>query len=333
MHNTHRRLALQLGLASAATWALPRAHAQAPSQSLPDTARILVGFPPGGAPDFVARRLAEQLAGKLAKTVVVDNRPGAGGRIAVDIARRAPADGATLLLNPAGVLTINPHSYKKLNYEPFKDFAPISLAAQIDFGFGVGPGVPADVKNIADFATWARANKGKVSYGSPAAGAPPHFVGDALNRALGLDMMHVPYRGGAPALNDLMGGTLPSLVLTLGDVIQQAEAGKLRLLACSGPARSAFAPEVPTFTEQKVPGLELRDWFGVYIAGTPGSDVLARVGPLVRAALASPAYAAVLASSSLEAASSTAAELDRLARADLERWAPIVKASGFVADV
>ena len=156
-----RRTTLGFGLAAAALGALGVRPAAA--QGLPETARIIVGFPPGGAPDIVARRLADQLMGKLARAIVVDNRPGAGGRIAVDAARQSPADGATLLLNPAGVLTINPHSYKKLNYDPFKDFTPISLAALIDFGFGVGPAVPAEVKDIAGFAAWAKANPGKVT--------------------------------------------------------------------------------------------------------------------------------------------------------------------------
>jgi tripartite-type tricarboxylate transporter receptor subunit TctC len=324
-----RRHALRCGIASAAACAWPAVR----GQGLPDTARILVGFPPGGAPDIIARRLGELLAGKLARAVIVENKPGAGGRIAVDAARMAPADGLTLLLNPAGVLTINPHTYKKLNYDPFKDFTPLSLAAMVDFGFGVGPAVPAEVKNIADFTRWARANMGKLSYGSPAAGSPPHFVGDALNRTLGLDMTHTPYRGGAPALNDLMGGQLTAAVLTLGDMIQHDKAGRLRLLAGSGPARSRFAPQLPTFAEQKVPGLEVRDWFAVYIAGTPPAEVATRAAALVREAASSPAYAQALATSSLDAAASTPQELDRLARADFERWAPIVKASGFVADV
>ena len=214
MHKPNRRTTLHICLAALALAGLAL---QASAQSLPETARIVVGFPPGGAPDLVARRLADQLAGKLAKVVIVDNRPGASGRIAVDIARQSPPDGLTLLLNPAGVLTINPHSFKKLNYEPFKDFAPISLVSMIDFGFAVGPAVPPEVKTLADFATWAKANPGKVTYGSPAAGAPPHFVGDVLSRSMGLGMTHVPYRGATPALNDLLGGQISSLVVTLGD--------------------------------------------------------------------------------------------------------------------
>lgn len=171
----NRRSAVKAALGATGLLALGVTPAFA--QTLPESARIVVGFPPGGAPDLVARRLAEQLAGKLAKAVIVDNRPGAAGRIAVDIARQSPADGTTLLLNPAGVLTINPHSYKKLNYDPFKDLAPVGLAAHIDFGFAVGPAVPADVKDLADFVKWAKANRGKVNYGSPAAGSPSHFVG------------------------------------------------------------------------------------------------------------------------------------------------------------
>ena len=326
---TRRQLVQLGGLSLLGTAAWPPALAQ----TLPDTARILVGFPPGGAPDIVARRLSEMLAGKLAKVVVVENKPGAAGRIAVDAARQSPADGTTLLLNPAGVLTINPHTYKKLNYDPFKDFAPLGLTTVIDFGFGVGPAVPPEVKNIADFAKWAKANRGKVTYGSPAAGSPAHFVGDSLGRALDVEMTHVPYRGGGPALNDLMGGQVSSVILTLGDMVEHQKAGKLRLLAGTGPARSRFAPELATFSEQKVPGLDVRDWFGLYIAGTPSAEVLARVVPAVRAVTSSPQYAQALAVSNLEGASSTPAELDKLARADLERWAPLVKASGFVADV
>ena len=324
-----RRDTLRSGLAAAASAALPAAFAQA----LPDTARILVGFPPGGAPDIVSRRLAEMLSGKLARTVVVENKPGAAGRLAVDAARAAAADGNTLLLNPAGVLTINPHTYAKLNYDPFKDFTPLSLVANIDFGFGVGSAVPADVKTIADFARWAKANPGKVNYGSPAAGSPPHFAGDVLSRSLGLDMTHVPYRGAAPMLNDLMGGQLSAGILTLGDMLQQEKAGRLRLLAATGPARSVFAPQLATFAEQNVPGLTLRDWFGLYIAGQAPADVVARVAPLVRAVVASDAFVQALATAFLEAKPSTPQELDQLARNDASRWAPIVKASGFVADV
>lgn len=326
-----RRGLFQLGVAASSAGLFGQAKAQA--QNLPESARILVGFPPGGGLDLIARRLAEQLTGKLAKAVIVDNRPGASGRIAVDIALQSPPDGLTLLLNPAGVLTINPHTFKKSNYDPFKDFTALSLAAMIDFGFAVGAGVPADVKTLADFAKWAKANEGKVTYGSPAAGAPPHFVGDLLSRKLGLNMTHVPYRGGTPALNDLMGGQISSVVLTLGDLVQQAKAGNLRILASTGSARSRFAPDTPTFGEQNVAGLDVRDWFGVYIAGSASADVKAKMLPLIRTALASSAYVQGVATLGIEAASSTPQEMDQLFRTDYVRWGAIVRASGFSADV
>lgn len=331
MNSIQRRRLLQWGGAATVGAGLWR---QTSAQALPDTARILVGFPPGGAPDIVARRLAEQLRGKLATAVVVENRAGAAGRIAVDAARLLPPDGLTLLLNPAGVLAVNPHTYRNINYKPFEDFTPLSLACVIDFGFAVGPAVPESVKTVADFAAWARlpANTGKVSYGSPAAGAPPHFAGDVLNRALDLGMTHVPYRGGQPAVTDLLGGQIAAVSLTLGDLVANARVGKLRILASTGGARSRFTPEVPTFTEQGVPGLDLRDWFGVYIAGKASPQVVARHAPMVSAAVASPEAVQALATASLEARASTPQDLDRMARADFERWGPIVKASGFMAD-
>ena len=334
-----RRAALKLaatGAATAALWALglDAAQAQTADASLPDSARILVGYPPGGAIDLVARRLADSLSGKLARTVITDNRPGAAGRIAVDLAMQSPADGSTLLMCPSGVLTINPHTYKKSNYDPFKDFTALSLAALVDFGFAVGPAVPADVGNLAEFAAWARKQgPGKVSFGSPAAGAPPHFVGDVLSRHMNLGLTHVPYRGGGPALNDLMGGQIHALVLSLGDLVQNARAGKLRLLASTGPRRSPFSPELPSFAEQGVPGLEVRDWFGVFIVGKPAPAAAARASALVREALASPAYVRGVNALSIEPTSSTAQEVDRLVQEDYRRWGAIVKASGFVADV
>lgn len=331
MNPINRRTAIQFGLAASTIGMQISTSVHA--QSLPESARILVGFPAGGGIDLISRRLAEQLTGKLARSVIVDNRPGAAGRIAVDVARQSPADGLTLLMNPAGVLTINPHTFKKSNYDPFKDFTAVSLAALIDFGFAVGAGVPAEVQTLADFIKWAKANDGKVTYGSPAAGAPPHFVGDFFSRKMGLNMTHVPYRGGTPAMNDLMGGQISAVVLTLGDLIQQAKAGKVRLLASTGPARSKFSPDVRTFAEQNVSGLELRDWFGVYIAGAANADVTARVLPLIRAALASPTYIQGVATLGIEATSSTPQEMDQMARVDYERWGAIVKASGFSADV
>lgn len=334
MKNFNRRRVLMLGGLGGLFALAAGPWGRAGAQALPDTARIIVGFPPGGAPDVVARQLAERLRGRLAAAVVVENRPGASGRIAVDAARQQAPDGQTLMLNPAGVLTVNPHTFRSLNYKPFEDLTPVGLACVNDFGFGVGPAVPASVKTLAEFAAWAKspANAGKVTYGSPAAGAPPHFVGDVMNRALGLGMAHAPYRGFQPALADLLGGQIAAVSVSLGDLVRQAQAGKLRILAVSGEARSKFAPEIATFAEQGVPGLDMRDWFGVYIPGRAAPQVLARVAPLVAAAIGSPEMQQALAAAGVEARNSTPQELDRMGRADLERWGPIIRASGFVPE-
>lgn len=331
MHDHHhpgrRAWLIRLALLAAGS------HASiARAQPMPEFAKILVGFPGGSSPDIVARRLAESLKGRLAATVLVENKPGAGGSLAVLSALQAPVDGLTLLLNPAGVVTVNPHTYRRLRYRPFDDLKPLGLACNVEFGFAVGSAVPASVKTLEDFATWAKQHPGRVFYASPAAGAAPHFVGFMLDRKLGTGMQHVPYRGGGPAVADVIGGQVAGVCLVLADLLPNARSGKLRILATSGRTRSAFAPDVPTFLEQGVPELELRDWYGVYVAGQTGAETIERVANLVRNATSAPEYRQGLAAIGLEAASSTPRELEQLARADFARWAPVVKASGFVAD-
>jgi tripartite-type tricarboxylate transporter receptor subunit TctC len=299
---------------------------------MPSQARIFVGFPPGGAPDIVARRLADVLTGKLATTVIVENRPGAGSRIALDAARQLPPDGLTLLLSPAGIVATNPHTFKKLNYDPFKDLTPIALTNTLTFGFAVGPAVPAQVRDVATFATWVKGQPGSIAFGTPAAGAPPHFIGDWLSRSLKLGLTHVPYRGGGPAFNDLFGGSIASLSLTLGDMVKHHESGRLRIIAVSGEKRSAFAPQIRTFAEQGVQGLERDDWFGLYVGGQASPEVVKRLSAITREAQLGEVYQKALRESYLEPAWSTPEGLDQLGRKDNAHWAPIIKASGFIAD-
>lgn len=330
MTQLHRRKLLQLGLAVGTVGPLWTRFATA--QGVPDVARIVVGVPAGGSPDVISRMLAERLTGKLAKSVIVDNRPGAGGRIAADNALQAPADGTTLLFNPAGVLTIHPHVYKKMSYDPFRDFAPVSLVSTFNFAFGVGAAVPVGVKNLAQFASWLKENPSKAAYGSPAAGTPPHFVGHAISESLGLGMTHVPYKGGAPAVSDLLGGQLTSLVMTEGDFLQHVRAGRARVIAISGTERSLFYPEVQTLAAQNVKGLEHRDWYGLYIAGKPTADVVGRVGDALRPVLTSREFIAAIHNIGFEAKASSPQELDQMARSDFKRWEPLIKATGFQGD-
>jgi tripartite-type tricarboxylate transporter receptor subunit TctC len=328
MSEITRRNMLRLMTMLASTGTLASARAQ----PLPALAKIFVGFPPGSSPDLVARRLGESLRGRLASAIVVDNRPGAGGRIAVDAAMQAPADGLNLLLNPAGVLTLNPLTYRQLGYRPFEDLTPIGLACTVELAFAVGPAVPDSVKSLTDFATWVKERPGKISYASPAAGATPHFVGFTLDRKLSLGMLHVPYRGGGQAISDALGGRVESLCLVLADLLPHARAGSLRILAVTGKSRSRFAPNVPTFVEQGVPALDMLDWFGVYLAGRLAPDTVKRLAGLVQEATSSVEYVQSLATVGLEAVSSTPEELDRLARSDLARWTPLVRAANFMVD-
>jgi tripartite-type tricarboxylate transporter receptor subunit TctC len=323
-----RRRVMAAAAAGSLGFALPSLRAQ----TLPPVARIIVGFTAGGSPDYVARRLAEGLTGKLAANVVVENKPGAGSRVALDAARQLPPDGLTLLLSPAGIVATNPHTYRKLNYDPVKDLTPISVTNTLTLGFAVGPAVPPQVRDIAGFAAWAKGQSGTIAFGSPAAGAPPHFIGDWLGRSLKLGLTHVAYRGGAPALNDLFGGSIASLSLTLGDMIKPAEAQRLRILAVTGNKRSEFAPDVPTFAEQGIKGLDRDDWFGLYVVGQAAPEVVQRLSAITKAVQGGAVYQKAMRNNFLNPAWSTPQELAQRGQEDLAHWGPIIKASGFTAD-
>lgn len=319
-----RRTLLVLPLAACLVQAT---HAAAPR---PGMARILVGFAAGSGPDLVARHLAHALTGQLADAVIVENRSGAGGNIAVSAALASPSDGHTLLLNPSGVLTINPYTYRKLPFDPFVDLAPLSLVCRYELGFAVGPQVPAQVQSLQDFAAWVKRADRTVAYGSPSAGSALHFMAHAYSTSRKLGMVHVPYRGAAPMVADVLGGQVAAAAASLPALMAHAGSGGLRVLACTGASRSRLFPQVPTFEEQGVPGLRMREWQGIYVAGKPEPQVLARVAALISTAAQTPAFSDAMLAQGFEAATSTPGELDRLARADAERWRGIVAASGFV---
>ena len=181
------------------------------AQTLARNARLLVGFPPGGSLDVVARLLVEHMKG-YAPSMIVDNRPGAGGRIALDMVKTGEPDGSILVLTPGDQVTLFPHVYQKLSYDPLKDFVPATTVCTFPFLFTVGPMVPANVTTLAQFVEWCRANPKLATYGSPGAGTRPHFLGKALARAAGFEFVHLPYKGGAPAIQDLLGGQIPATI-------------------------------------------------------------------------------------------------------------------------
>lgn len=302
------------------------------AQGLPDNARIYAGFAPGGTVDVTARRLADRLRDVVAQSVVVENRTGAGGQIALSALKTATPDGLTLAVTPMSMLGIYPNTYKKLPYDPVGDFAPVSLAVRFDFALVVGPMVPASVRTLKDFVAWCKANPSQANFGSPAAGSVPHFVAELFGRAAGVDLKHVPYRGTQPAVVDLMGGQVAAVSGPIGEFLQHLPTGKVRLIATSGEARSRFAPNVPTYAEQGFRDIVFDEWFGVFAPAKTPPAAVARLSEALRKVLVAPDVVDALAQMGLEAKGSTPAELAALLKRDTDRWAPLIKTIGFTAD-
>ncbi len=332
----HRRRSL-LGTSSAAAafaaFAGFAGRASAQGTQPLESVRIVTGFPPGGTSDTLCRRVAEGLKGSTyTKAAIVDNKPGAGGQIAVQSMKGAAVDGSVLLQTPASMLMLYPHIYKNLAYNAFTDVTAVTLACTFDFGFCVGPAVPDDVKDIAAFFAWAKANPDKANYGSPGAGSVPHFIGVMLGRTGGIELKHVAYRGSAPAVQDLVAGQIQAVSAPVGEFTQQVNVGKIRYLGVSGAARSRFAPGVPTFAEQGYKDLVFSEWFGFFApSGTPAATV-DRANAVLRTALAQKDVVDGIAVMGLEAKSSTPHELATLLRESHDRWGPIVKQIGFTMD-
>ena len=319
-------------LLAATAGSLAFAALGARAQALPDTARIFAGFAPGGTVDVTARRIADKLRDVLAKTVVVENRTGAGGQIALSALKTAQPDGLTMLVTPMSMLGIYPHTYKKLPYDPAADFMPVSQVARLDMGLAVGPMVPAGVRTLAEFVAWCKANPAQASFGSPAPGSVPHFVAELFSRAAAIDLKHVPYRGTQPAIVDLMGGQIASVSGPVGEFLQHLPTGKVRLLATSGAARSRFSPSVGTCAEQGYKDIVFDEWFGVFVPAKTPADAVQRLSAALRKVLSAPELVDSLALMGLEAKGSTRAELAALLKQDTERWGPLIKTIGFSAE-
>ena len=325
----NRRHLITAGALAAASAFAPLAQAQT---TLAKPARILVGFPAGGAADAVARLLAQQLTGTYAPTVIVDNKPGAGGRIAAQTFKTADADGTQMLVTPASILTIYPHAYKKLGYDSLADFTPVGSAAKVSFAFSVSSAVPASVKTMADYVTWAKANPKEANFGSPAAGATPHFVGVMLGRAAGLELNHIPYKGGAPLVSDLLGGQVQAGVNVLPEVLPHQQAGKLRILAVSGAKRSPYLPDVPTVAESGFKDVAADEYFAVFVPSKTPVDVVAKLNAAVNQALKAKPLIAAMEKLSFDVEGQSQAEFAQIVKSELAKWGPVVKASGFSSE-
>lgn len=314
---------------TAAACSAPRAFAQTPPLAI---TKVIVGFPPGGASDVIARIVTEQTKGQYASTMVVDNKPGAGARIAAEAVKAAAADGSTMLVTPASVLTLYPHVYKALRYDPFKDFAPVTAVSKTDLAMFAGPAVPTTVQTVADLVAWLKANPKLATFGTPALGASPHLTGLMFARLTGVELTAVPYQGGAPAALALMSGEVPLTFGSISDGIEHAKAGKIRILATTGAQRSSYLPKVPTFAESGLPDLVIQDWHTFLLPGGTPVPTVERLSAIIRTAVATPTVQATLNRFALEPVANSVEEFTRLIRTEHERWAKIVTALKFTME-
>ena len=289
--------------------------------------RIIVGFPPGGVVDVTARALAEGLRGRVEEPIVIDNRTGAGGRIAVEAVKTASPNGLTLLYSPPSMFTVFPHIDPALRYDTFADFIPVSTLCSYPFALAVAPGLP--IRSLAEFLAWARANPKDASYGSPGTGTVQSFIGAMLSRKAGVPMTHVPYKGGAQSITDVMAGTLASSLSVAQLFTAHHKAGKLRVLAVSGAARLSSLPEVPTFAELGYPELTFEEWFGVFVPARTPVAVVERLAGAIRQAAGMPAVADALAKLDYRPQVEDPGNFAQMLRKEHARWAGIVRETGF----
>lgn len=290
--------------------------------------KLLVGFPAGGAGDIVARVVAEKLQASLGTAVIVENKPGAGGRIAADQLKNAPADGNTVMIAPPAPIVIAPLTFRKLGYHPETDFQPV--AQLVRFPLVMATGGTSPYKTLADVATKFKADPNQATFGTSAAGSQLHFLGLMFGQAIKVDMTHVPYQGGAPLVTDLIGGQIQIGIDTFAYDFHKS--GKLRFLAQSGAERSVIMPDVPTFKEQGFPTVVGEAWFGAFVPAKTPAAVVQRLSDAMTAAVRMPDVKEKLAAAGLEATGLATPEFSKLVAADRARWKPVIEASGFRGD-
>ncbi|MDM0023959.1 tripartite tricarboxylate transporter substrate binding protein [Variovorax saccharolyticus] len=318
-----------LALTAAAAMA-PSVHAQAQPAWPTRPITLVVPQAAGGTNDIVGRLVAQKLGEVLGTSAVVDNRPGAGGNIGTQLVAKGPKDGYTLLMTISSTQAINPSLYKNPGFDPIKDFKPVALVGSVPNVLLVNPAFPA--KNLSELITLAKAKDAAYQYASAGNGTLNHLLGEMLNSMAGIRLQHVPYKGVAPAMNDVMGGQLPIVFASLPSALSQIKAGKLRALAVSGEKRSPALPDVPAIGEL-VPGYNGTLWIGLFAPADVSADVLAKLQDGMRKALASPELRQKLEAQGVEIAPPTSPEqFEKLMQDDLAKWGRIVKTSGASVD-
>ena len=315
---------LLLGIASGA--GLGPAFAQ-PFPSRP--IRLVVPFPPGGPTDIVARPLAQMLGESLKQSVIVDNRGGAGGLIGADLVAKSPPDGYTLLMGTVGTNAINGALYRKLPYDPVRDFTPITLVASAPIIIVVNP--RAGIASVKDLIAQAKSNPGKMSFGSAGNGTPGHLTGEMFATAAGVSLQHVPYKGSAPAITDLLGNQIPMMFDPLQSVIQHVRSGKLRALAISGRNRSPALPDVPTLGEAGVKDFESTAWWAVFGPANMPAEIARTLRNEIERIVRSDAFEQKLGNLGVQP-STEPLSLAEFQKTEVARWAKAVRDSGATAD-
>jgi len=313
-----------LALAAAAPFG---AYAQAyPAKPI----TVIVPFAAGGTTDILARVIGQALNKELGQSVIVDNRAGAGGNIGAQLAAKAAPDGYTLFMGTVGTHAINQSLYRKMPFDPVKDFAPLTRVAMVPNLLVAHPSKP--YKTVKELIAYAKANPGKVNFGSSGSGSSIHLSGELFNALAKVDMVHVPYKGSAPAVSDLIGGQIDIMFDNMPSAIQHVRAGKLRPLAVTTARRAPELPEVPTIAEAGVPGYEATSWFGMFApAGTPAPVVARLNGALVKV-LADPEVKKKLAEQGAEPYSEKPEQFAEFIRKETAKWSKVVKDSGASAD-
>jgi tripartite-type tricarboxylate transporter receptor subunit TctC len=314
-------IAVILGPYFGATGAYAQTQAVAPIPL-----RIVVPFPPGGNSDVVARPLAQRLSDVLGQPVVIDNRPGASGIIAMELVARSRPDGSALLLAPTSTITVTPHLYRKMPINVFEDLAPVTTITQFDQVLLVNPIVPA--KTLRDLIALAKQKPGLLSYASSGVGSGFHLPAELFKSMAGVDILHVPYKGGLAPLTDIIGGRVDMMFYTLAVVAPLVNAGKLRALAVTGRKRPASMPQLPTMSEAGVPGYEYTGSHGVFAPAATSREVIEKLNAMIAAVLGTREMKEFYARQDVEAVTSTPAEYAALLRAEYEKWGRILNASG-----
>lgn len=334
MHTSieRRRSALRLGAACLAllATALPMAPALAQAAYPAKPIRLIVPFPPGGGTDMIARAVAQKVADQNKWSVIVDNRPGAGGNLGVDAAAKAEPDGYTLVMGQTSNLAINPTLYKKLPYDPLKDLVPVALVSSSPIVMAVP--VNSRFKSFADVVAAAKGKPDALTLGYSGNGTVAHLAGELAENAAGIQLRHIPYKGAAQAMTDLMGGQIDLYMSSVPTLLGHVRNGKLKVIAITSAQRSAQLPDVPTLAESGIKGFDAVTWFGVLAPANTPAPIVAQLNKAINQALKHPEVAEKLRSEGGEILGGTSEQFSTLLKAEVPRWAKIVKDSGASLD-